>query len=141
MDFNIDEPIILLDRAGRLPWDVPNRLLSWGFFPITKNNTVVYFLEWRDGFFFTVHDDEGRQVGKINNWEFPRLFSLNLHLERKVTLRGNQWAFRLGFDNITNRPNYTLANNNIASPDFLHFYGSQPRKLVLRIRWLGKSPK
>ncbi|PYV43603.1 MAG: hypothetical protein DMG06_09845, partial [Acidobacteria bacterium] len=141
LDFNFDDPIVLSDTAGRLPWDVPNRLLSWGFFPVTKNNTVVYFLEWRDGFLFAVHDDEGRQVGKIDDWKFPRLFSLNLHLERKVTLWGNQWAFRLGLDNITNRPNFTLVNNNISSPDFLHFYGSQPRKLVLRIRWLGKSPK
>ena len=141
LDFNIDDPIILSDTAGRLPWDVPNRLLSWGFFPITKNNTVVYFLEWRDGFLFTVHDDEGRQVGKVNDSEFPRLFSLNLHFERKLTLRGNQWALRVGFDNITNRPNFALVNNNISSPDFLHYYGSQPRKLVLRIRWLGKSPK
>jgi hypothetical protein len=139
LDINIDEPIIFSDLSGRLPWDSPNRLLTWGIFPITKNNTIVYFLEWRDGFRFTVHDDEGRQVGKVNDWEFPRYFSLNLHFERKASLLGNRWALRLGFDNITNRPNYALVNNNIDSPDFLHYYGSQPRKLVLRIRWLGKS--
>jgi carboxypeptidase family protein len=139
-DVSIDEPIIFTDLAGRLPWDSPNRLLSWGFFPITKNNTVVYFLEWRDGFRFTAHDDEGRQVGKANDWEFPRYFTFNLHLERKASWLGNSWAIRLGFDNITNHGNYSLANSNIDSPDFLHYYGNQPRKLVLRIRWLGKSP-
>jgi len=140
LDISIDEPIVFSDLSGRLPWDCPNRLLSWGFFPITKNNTVVYFLEWRDGFRFTAHDDEGKQVGQANDWEFPRYFSFNLHLERKASWLGNAWAVRLGFDNITNHPNYSLVNNNIDSPDFLHYYGSQPRKLVLRIRWLGKSP-
>ena len=140
LDVTIDEPIIFSDLTGRLPWDSPNRLLSWGFFPITKNNTIVYFLEWRDGFWFTAHDDEGRQVGKVNDWEFPRYFSLNLHIERKASLLHNNWAVRLGVDNITNRGNYTLVNSNVDSPDFLHYYGSEPRKLVLRIRWLGKSP-
>ena len=51
----------------------------------------------------------------------------------------NNWAVRLGVDNITNRGNYTLVNNNVDSPDFLHYYGSEPRKLVFRLRWLGKS--
>jgi hypothetical protein len=140
LDVTIDEPIVFNDLSGRLPWDSPNRLLNWGIFPITKNNTIVYFLEWRDGFRFTVHDDEGRQVGTANDWEFPRYFSLNLHFERTASLLRNRWALRIGFDNITDRPNFTLVNNNIDSPDFLHYYGRQPRKLVLRIRWLGKSP-
>ena len=95
-------------------------------------------MEWRDGFVFSVYDDEGRQVGKINSWEFPRYFTLNLHLERKLAFLRYNWAVRLGVDNITNRANYALVNNNIASPDFLQFYGSEPRKLVVRIRWLGK---
>jgi hypothetical protein len=140
LDITIDEPIVFYDLAGPLPWDSPNRLLNWGIFPITKNNTIVYFLEWRDGYRFTAHDDQGQQVGRANEWEFPRYFSLNLHYERTASLLRNRWAFRLGFDNITDQPNYTLVNNNIDSPDFLHYYGRQPRKLVLRIRWLGKSP-
>jgi hypothetical protein len=140
IDISIDEPIVFYDFTGRLPWDSPNRFLNWGVFPITKNNTVVYFLEWRDGFRFTAHDDEGKQVGKANEWKFPRYFSLNLHFERTASFLHNRWAFRLGFDNLTDEPNYTLVNNNIDSPDFLHYYGRQPRKLVLRIRWLGKSP-
>jgi carboxypeptidase family protein len=135
---NIDDPIIYSDLAGRLPWDTPNRLVSWGLFPLNRNYSLAYFLEWRDGFVFSVYDDEGRQVGKINSWEFPRYFTLNLHLERKLAFLRYNWAVRLGVDNITNRANYALVNNNIASPDFLQFYGSEPRKLVVRIRWLGK---
>jgi hypothetical protein len=139
VEISIDNPIVVSETAGPLPWDIPNRLLSWGVFPVTKNNAVVYFLEWRDGFRFTVHDDEGRQVGEVNGWEFPRYFTLNLAYERKASLLGRAWALRIGVDNVTNRSNYSLVNNNIASPDFLHYYGIEPRKLVLRIRWLGKA--
>ncbi len=141
MSVNVDDPVIFTDTAGPPPWDVPNRLVSWGIFPVTKNNSVVYFFEWRDGFPFSVHDDEAGQVGAINSWRFPRYLSLNVHVERKLRLFDRQLALRLGFDNLTNRPNYILVNNNISSPDFLHLYGREPRKFVVRIRWLGKARK
>jgi hypothetical protein len=44
-------------------------------------------------------------------------------------------------DNLTDHDNYSLANNYTESLDFLRFYGSQPRKFVVRIRWLGKSQR
>ena len=139
LDISVDDPIVFSETAGRLPWDTPNRLLSWGLFPITKRNTLAYFLEWHDGFPFSVNDDEGRAIGKPNSWAFPRYFSLNLHYERRVSLLGNQWAVRVGVDNVTNRGNFTLVNNNSSALDFLQLYGRQPRKFVLRIQRLEKS--
>jgi len=141
LDISVDDPIVFSETAGRLPWDTPNRLLSWGLLPITKRNTLAYFLEWHDGFPFSVNDDEGRAIGKPNSWTFPRYFSLNLHYERKAFLLGNQWAVRVGVDNVTNRGNFTLVNNNISSLDFLQLYGRQPRKFVLRIQRLEKDLK
>ena len=40
---------------------------------------------------------------------------------------------------MTNRPNYNLVNNNVDSPEFHNLFGRSPRKLVVRLRWLGKA--
>ena len=141
LDISADDPIVFSNTAGRLPWDVPNRLVSWGSLPVSRRLTFFYLVDWRDGLPFSVHDDEGRQVGSFNNWRSPRFFSLNTHVEASVSLFGHRWALRPGVDNVTNHPNYILVNENTASPDFLHFYGRQPRKFVVRVRWLGKAPR
>jgi hypothetical protein len=133
---DLDDPIAYTATAGRLPWDVPSRLISWVLFPINKNNLISGLLEWRDGFPFSAYDDEGRAVGDINRWRLPRYFNLNLHYERSLTWRGRRWALRLGADNLTNHHNFALVNAIVGSTDFPQFYGRQNRKLVVRIRWL-----
>lgn len=137
----LDQPIVFSNPAGRLAWDTPHRVVSWGIFPLTRNSTLAYFLEWRDGFPFSIHSQAGQAIGKPNSWRLPRYFTLNIHLERKVCLLSQQWAVRLGVDNLTNHANFALVNPTIESPDFLRFYGRQPPKLVVRIRWLGRMPK
>jgi hypothetical protein len=110
LDVTIDEPIIFSDLTGRLPWDSPNLLLSGGFFPITKNNTIVYFLEWRDGFWFTAHDDE--EAGRQSMTEFL-VTSASISTSKGALLRNN-WAVRLGLI-ISQSSNYTLVNSNVDS--------------------------
>ena len=139
LDLDTDDPVLFSDISGRLPWDVPHRLVSWASFPIGKNTSVAFFAEWRDGFPFSIHEDNGQQVGQINSWRLPRHFNLNIHLQRELTFLGHQWSLRPGVDNVTNRPNYNLVNNNVASPQFHNLFGRSPRKLVVRLRWLGKA--
>ena len=68
-------PIVFSETAGRLPWDTPNRLLSWGLFPVTRKNTLGYFLEWHATFPFSpVHDDEGRSHWQTEQLDVPALF-------------------------------------------------------------------
>ena len=131
--------IFSTDMAGRLSWDVPHRLVSWASFRIGKKTSLVYFAEWRDGFPFSVHDESAKLVGPANGWRLPRYFSINVHAERELSFLGHRWALRPGVDNLTNRPNYQFANNNVDSPDFLNFLGASPIKLVVRVRWLGRS--
>lgn len=139
LDLDTDDPIQFSDISGRPFWDIPHRLVSWGSFPIGKKTAVTLFAEWRDGFPFSIHDDNGKQVGPINSWRLPRHFNLNIHVQRTLTFRGHQWSLRPGMDNVTNRPNYNLVNNNINSPQFHNLFGRSPRKLVVRLRWLGKA--
>ena len=139
LEIDTNGPILFSDTKGRLSWDVPHRLVSWASFPIGEKTSIAYFAEWRDGFPFSVHDDNGKQVGQVNSWRLPRHFNLNIHIQRKLSFLGHQWSLRPGVDNLTNRPNYRFVNNNIASPQFLQLVGRSPIKLVVRVRWLGRT--
>ena len=139
VDLSADEPVIAGANAGRMPWDTPHRLLSWGYLPAKlKNWAVSYLMEYRTGFPFSVYDDVGNTVGSVNSWRYPDFFELNLHLEKRFHFRGQRWAGRVGFNNITDHRNPNTVNNNMDSDQFLRFYGGQSRSLNFRIRWLGK---
>lgn len=134
------DPVPIYGTPGRLSWDSPNRLLGWIIVPIKKMNALSGLIEWRDGFPFSIYDEAGLLTGPINTSRLPRYFSVNVHFERKLNLAGYQWALRLGVDNLTDNVNASFVNNMIGSPQFLYFYGREPRKWVLRLRWLGKKP-
>ena len=138
-EVDTNDPIRFSETTGRLAWDIPHRLVSWASFQIGKKTSITYLAEWRDGFPFSVHDDNGKQVGPIHSWRLPRYFSLNIHVQREISFLGHRWSLRPGIDNVTNRPNYGFVNGNIDSPEFLNLSGRSPIKLVVRVRWLGRS--
>ncbi len=139
LDISIDNPVLVGDNFGPMPWDSPHRFLSWAYFPLTKKWGLAYMFEWRSGFPFSVEDEAGRIVGPVNSRRFPNFFELNLQVERKLALMGHRWGFRFGFVNLTGSQNPTLVNNNIDSPNFLQFAGGTSRALVTRLRWLGRT--
>jgi hypothetical protein len=124
---------------GPLPWDSPNRLLSWGWLPFVYKFQLDYALDWRTGYPFDVVDENQRLVGLPGSRRFPDFFSLNLHLEHRFRLFGFQWAIRGGFNNITGRRNPSVVVNNIDSPRFLTFEGVRGRAFTGRIRFLGRK--
>lgn len=141
IDFKLENPITAGQAGGPLDWDVPHRLISWGFLPAPylRKYTVAYFLEWHGGFPFTVVDGNQKLVGAPNGARFPDYLSLNVHLERRFRLWRHQWALRAGFNNITGRQNPVVVNNNIDSPNFGSFGGGQGRVFTGRIRFLGRN--
>lgn len=140
IDLNADQPLIVPRNAGPLPWDSPNRVISWGLLPtFWKKWSVAYLAEWHSGFPFSIQDERGLVLGSVNSDRYPNFFELNLHTEREFELRGQRWAWRMGLNNITGRHNPDVVNNRIESPRFLNFYGGQGRAVNLRVRWLGKS--
>ncbi|MGB9605737.1 MAG: TonB-dependent receptor domain-containing protein, partial [Bryobacteraceae bacterium] len=49
VDLSIDDPIILSRNVGRMPWDAPNRWISWGYLPLFRRNwALAYLLEARN---------------------------------------------------------------------------------------------
>ncbi|HLJ15185.1 MAG TPA: TonB-dependent receptor [Bryobacteraceae bacterium] len=139
IDLTQDNPLLVADNAGHLGWDTPNRFLSSGYLPtFWRNWALAYLLEARSGFPFSIQDELGRVVGPANSMRYPNFFELDLFAERRFAFRGQNWALRFGFDNITNHSNPNGVNNDVDSPAFLQYYGGQTRALNLRIRWLGK---
>ncbi len=139
VDVNVDQPETVADNAGRLPWDAPNRFLSWGYLPtLWKNWAVAYLFETRTGFPFSIVNETSQVLGQPNASRFPDYFNLNLHVEWTTHAFGHRFALRGGFNNITGHGNYTAVNNMFGAPQFLSFYGTDGRHFVLRIRWLGR---
>jgi len=138
-DFSIDSLLFSPQAGGPLPWDTPNRFLSWGWMPLPGKFDLAYSLDWRDGFPFSLVNQNQQLVGAPDSRRFPQYFSLDLQLERRIRLFGFLWALRAGFNDITNRSNPSAVNNNVDSPDFLTYGGIQGRALTARVRLLGRK--
>lgn len=137
---SIDEPLQVTANSGPLPWDAPNRLLSWGYLPTWwKSWSIAYLWEWRTGFPFSVQDQYGHVVGAIDDHRFPQFFELNLFVEHTMSMRGYRFAVRGGFNNITGHQNPNVVNNIVGGPLYLKVYGGQSRAMNFRIRLLGKQ--
>lgn len=139
VDINVEDPLMISNEPGRMPWDAPHRVLSWGYLPtLWKTWAVAYLLETRSGFPFNVQGEDGRLIEGPSSRRFPTYFELNLHLEKKFVFRKYRWAFRFGANNLTNRRNPDTVNAVFGSSRFLQFFGGAGRSVNFRIRWLGR---
>ena len=140
LNLTVDQTALVPNNVGRLPWDSPNRFLSWGYLPTPRKNwAIAYLFETRDGFPFSIQQVDGTVVGAPDARRLPFYLSLNLHAERTFHLRAYRFALRGGFNNITDHKNPATVQNTIGSPQFLTYYGSESRHFVFRFRWLGKD--
>jgi len=136
---DIDNPVFSPQAAGPLRWDAPHHFIGWGWLPLVKKFDFAYSLDWRTGFPFIVVNQEKQLVGAPGSSRFPTSFTLNTHFERRFRLLGYRLALRAGFNDVTNRHNPAVVNNNIDSPLFLSFSGTQHRAFTGRIRFLGRK--
>jgi len=139
LDFNVLNPYFSSQAGGPLPWDTPNRIVSWGILPLVKQFDLAYTLDWRDGFPFSVVNQDQELVGQPDRMRFPAYFSLNMALEKRVSLFGFRWQLRAGLDDITDRRNPYAVDNNIDSSTFLTFGSSGGRSLTGQLRLLGRK--
>lgn len=139
LNFTLENPIFSPQVAGPLAWDSPDRFQSWGFLPLGRVFDLGYSLDWRTGFPFGLVNQDQQLVAPPGARRYPRYFSLNASLERRIMFFGYQWALRAGFNDITNRHNPFAVDNNINSPTFLTYSAIEGRALTARIRLLGRK--
>jgi hypothetical protein len=142
LDASVDQPLQVLNNFGRMPWDAPNRILGWGYFPLPFKNWAVAFLaDYRTGFPFAVTSDSGMVVGPVDGRRYPSNFDFNLAIERRLTFAGYRFAVRVGANNLTDHRNPTAVNSVIGAPQYLQFFGDEGRHFVLRIRVFGRASR
>jgi hypothetical protein len=142
VDFAIDALLVGNQVGGVLPWESPNQLQTWGSYPLPwklKKFDMAWSSIWRSGFSFVTIDQLGQIVSGPGQFRFPDFFTVNATVERKFGFHGYLWAARIGVDNVLNRQNPTVVDNDVNSPTFLTFFGTDHRTLNGRIRFLGKK--
>lgn len=138
---SLDNPLFSPQLGGPLPWDSPNRILASGWLPVPRVHgwTFAYSLDWHDGYPYSLMNEEQELVGLPDSQRFPHVFVLNVHLEKRFRLFGYELAIRGGFNDVTDRENPSVVENNINAPNFGQFGGFQQRAFTGRIRFLGRK--
>ncbi|MBZ5702080.1 MAG: TonB-dependent receptor [Acidobacteriia bacterium] len=127
-------------QSGPLPWDAPNRLLTWGWAQTPFWGLFLsYFFEYRSGYPFGSVDQYQQLAGAANAQRFPDYASLNLGLEKRFQFRGYYWAARISAVNVLARENPETVVNNITAPNYLAFAGGQSRAFTMRLRFVGRK--
>jgi hypothetical protein len=143
LDSTLDVPFYSQQLAGPLPWDSPNRIQTWGAapfkLPVIHALEFDYSLDWRTGYPYNIINLQQELVGLPGQVRFPDFASLNLHVEKRFRAFGYEWALRAGFNNITNRQDPLVVDNNIDSPTFGAFSNFNRRAFTGRIRFLGRK--
>jgi hypothetical protein len=126
-------------QPGPLPWNVPNRMLSWGWLPVPelKDWDFVYTLDYRTGFPFTAVDANRVVVGAPDSQRFPDYFSFSPGLEWRFHLRGMYLGLRGVMENATGREDPTVVNNVVDSPEYGTFSEPLGRAFTGRLRLIG----
>lgn len=129
-------------QSGPLPWDTPNRVLSWGWLPFDlpwfrKNWDFVYAFEWRSGFPISSVDAAQSVVGAVGSHRFPSYVDFSPGLEWRFHFHGQYWGLRGIMENATGSNNPGVVNNVVDSPQYLTFSNFLGRAITARIRLIG----
>jgi len=131
-------------QPGPLPWDTPNRAISWGWLPFLvpwfkKNWDFVYTLDWHTGFPYTAVDANQQVVGTAGGERFPNYTAFSPGLEWRFHFRGSYFGLRGVIENITNSGDYFVVNNVVDSPQFGTLSQPLGRAITARIRLIGSK--
>jgi len=126
---NLRRPVIRPNEYGPQSFDVPNRLLFWGDFGLPFDVVATPVLDWRNGFPFSLLDEEQNYVGPRGaGGRFPSFLTLDVQVTKgvRIPFRGKKYKGRVGLTifNITDHWNPRDVQNNLASTQFGSFYNS-----------------
>lgn len=144
IDYNPTLSPIGRQQPGPLPWDAPNRLISWGWLPIPINRLhhnwdFVYSMLWQTGFPYTSIDANHHIVGAPGSNRFPDFVTFSPGLEWRFHLRGAYFGLRGVLENATDSLDPLTVNNNVDSPAYRTFSQSVGRALTARLRLIGSK--
>ena len=83
---SVTKPVIQPDAKGRLSYDAPNRLLTWGEFHFPWKLTVMPVFDVHSGFPYSVQDEYRDYVGQRNSRRYPRFSSFDAQILRPFSI-------------------------------------------------------
>jgi hypothetical protein len=131
-------------QSGPLPWDTPNRILSWGWLPaplprLRKRWDFVYAFDRHTGFPFTSVNAAQEVVGTAGSKRFPGYVNFSPGLEWKFHFHGAYYGLRGVMENGTGSSNPAVVNDVVDSPEYGTFSEPQGRAFTARIRLIGSK--
>jgi hypothetical protein len=147
LDYVPTVPVLGPQQNGPLFWDVPNRLVSWGWLPawapflpaVHRNWDFVYTLDWRTGFPFDSVNANEQIVGPAGSRRFPDYLNFSPGLEWRFHFGGKYFGLRGMVTNITDSQDAYVVINNVDSPEYLTFEEPLGRAFTTRIRLIQSS--
>jgi hypothetical protein len=142
LDYLPTPSLLGAQQSGPLPWDAPNRLLSWGWLPLPlpvlkKRWDFVYLFDRRTGFPYTSVNDAQRVIGAAGSRRFPDFLNFSPGLEWKFHFRGAYFGLRGVIENATGSENPAVVNSVVDSPQYGAFSEPQGRAFTARLRLIG----
>jgi hypothetical protein len=142
LDYQPTVSLLGPQQGAPLPWDIPNRAVSWGWLPLLlpklkKSWDFVYTLDWHSGFPFDSVNDNEQVVGAAGSQRFPEYLSFSPGLEWRFHLRGSYFGLRGVMENATDSRNPAVVNKVVDSPEFGSFSEVEGRAFTARIRLIG----
>jgi len=142
LDYVPTVPVLGPQQSGPLFWDVPNRVVSWGWLPawapflptVHKNWDFVYTLDWQSGFPFDSVNASEEIVGAAGSQRFPDYLNFSPGLEWRFHFRGMYLGLRGILSNITDSQDPYIVINDVDSPQYLTFEEPLGRGFTTRIR-------
>jgi hypothetical protein len=133
---NFENPIIRANERSPLAYDSPNRFLFWGTFKAKWGVSIAPVMDLRQGFPYSVIDQDRNFVGPRNSRRYPTFAALDLQVTKSFPLPDKLEKYRVrgGFKifNITNHFNPRDVQNNLASAEFGTFYNGVGRMFALK---------
>jgi hypothetical protein len=131
-------------QSGPLPWDAPNRVISWGWLPLRlpilkRRWDFVYALDERTGFPYISVNAAQQVVGVAGSRRFPNYVTFSPGLEWRFHFRSTYYGLRGVMENATDSENPGIVNNAVDSPEYGMFSEPQGRAFTARIRIIGSK--
>jgi hypothetical protein len=133
-----EQPVIRPNVYGILPYDVPNRVVTWGIISLPKSFKFSPIVDVHSGYPYSNIDTLQNYVGTPNGQRFAEFFTLDIKIYRQFRIpflgsehgKGKGHHVRLGFYslNVTNHGNFNAVYNNVTAPNFGQFVGFLDRR-------------
>jgi hypothetical protein len=124
--------IIHPNQLATLPTDLPNRFVAWGSFQLPRRFGLAPVFEYRNGFPYSVVNEQQRYVGPPNSQRFPNFLSADARIWRDFKVNSKysvRWSVS-GF-NLTNHFNPEATHWNTADPAHGTFFGAHHRRFTV----------